>query len=724
MAGWVRVGAVWSALAVGLSAQTLPEQAVELPAFSVNADDDADETFDTTGMGAGDAEMNDPVFANELTAVDYDLEEALESDTAAELTNLGTPSPADAVAGEQRLNLRGFPTPVLRNGFIQMGILETLNVDRTIVIQGPLVPVLGRAAPGGIQNFLTARPSARARNRVDVSTASDGRTRLRWEMTGAVQPKKLWQRWAVDWQRRVGDEAFMREEDLAVSGSLTWKHSRAASSMVSVDYRRYDGHPTAGIPEYKETALGKTIAPYRPLADFNVNGPEAGVTRETLLVALQFDRQVNRAIALRVAAEGWTRSIEQERFTASQYVLETGRMAGIREPRHGTQEQEAVAAHAEVTGRFRTGKIDHKLLGFAGVTWGDYRRDDRALSVAERDALPETVRSFDPFRPDFTYPAFDPERYSRVITARTQAARYSTLELGDRISPDQGRTVVTAGLRYDEVDLHIRDGRPAAVFPRVEDRTAQLSYHAGVNYQLVRNRALLFATTSTAFDPTTPVDSRTGQIQKNETTLGYEAGLRGRVAAKRLDYTVSGFLLYNRDIARRNPLYDDPILDVNQTQPQLVAAGEERFAGWRADGRYRFSDRLYLAVRGVRMDAITTKSPALGSEVGQQVARLPRETATVQMRYGPAKGAAGFNASAGLSYIGDYVANYEDSRHAYLAYPDYTLLSLGAGYSWKIGERQASVGVSLRNVLDRDLLASNARTNAGRSVGVSARMMF
>ena len=40
-----------------------------------------------------------------------------------------------AAAGEDRLNLRGFPTPTLRNGFIQIGILETLNVGKTVVIQ-------------------------------------------------------------------------------------------------------------------------------------------------------------------------------------------------------------------------------------------------------------------------------------------------------------------------------------------------------------------------------------------------------------------------------------------------------------------------------------------------------------------------------------------------------------------------------------------------------------
>lgn len=699
------------------------EKTVSLPKFEVSEHRD-DEEFDSTGMGSVEEDMRSTPFSNELTAVDFEMEENLGGDTTAELTAIGTPSPSASAAGEGRLNLRGFPTPVLRNSFIQMGILETLNVDKTIIIQGPLVPVLGRAAPGGIQNFLTTRPSARGKNRIEASASTDNRQRVGVESTGVLRPKKIWHRWAVDWQHRSGPERFVDENEVSVSGSMTMKHSRAASSMLSVDYRRYAGHPSSGIPEYKTVAGQKVTGPYLPLADFNTNGPDAGVVRETFILGAQFEGQLSRALALRASAEGWTRAIDQQRFTSSQYLLATGLFEGTREPRHIAQRQQAVAAHVELTGRFRTAGIEHKLLTFAGVTWGNYDRDDRALSIADRNALPESVRRFDPYNPDFSFPAFDPVLYSRILTDRTETARYSSLEVSDRMAFSQGRTVVSTGVRYDEVGLIVHDERPGALFPRTQDRTAQISYHAGVNYQLVRNRVLMFATTSTAFDPTTPVDSRTGRIQDNETTLGYEAGVKGRAMDRRLDYTSSVFLLFNRNISRRNPLYDDPVFDASQTQPQLVAAGEERFGGVRADLRYRFSETVSLAARAVRMDAITTKSPSLGLEVGRQVSRLPRDTATLQLRYSPAKGASGFSGGVALTYIGGYVTNYEDAKHAFLEYPGYALLTLQTGYSWKMKQRQLNVSLALRNALDRDLLASNARVGAGRQLGVSTRMTF
>lgn len=717
------LGAVLGLPGRAQTTQPTDDKTLELPKFEVN-EFQGDEMFDQTGMGAVDEELRSAPFSNDLITVDLDQEEGLGADLSVELSAISTSSPADNLAGEERLNLRGFPRPVLRNGFIQQGIPETLNINKTIMIQGPLVPVLGRAAPGGIQDFITTRPSARDRNKLESSLSSDERLRFGWETTGVLKKNRLWQRWALDWQRKLGPEEFVRSEDLNLNGALTVKHSRAASSLVSLDYRRMQAFVTPGIPEYKNTAAEKIIGPYRPLASFNGNGPDAGIFRESVVLGAQFESQVSRQLALRLGAEAWARTIDQDRFTATQYVLDTGLFRGIREPRHGEQRQQAVAAHAELTARFRTGKIEHKLLTHAGVTWGEYGREDRALTIADRNALPLSVRQFDPFAPDYYSPVYSPELFSRVITDRVEHARYTTAEISDRVAIARGRTVLTGGLRYDAVDLAVDDRKAGAAMPNTPGRAGHLSYHAGINHQWIPSRVLLFATVSTAFDPSTRVDARTGRIQDNETTLGYEAGVKGRARAGQLDYSSSAYLLYNQHISRRNPLYDDPVFDAAQTQPQLVAAGEERITGLRAELRYKLGPTLSLSLRGIHMVALTTKSPSLGSEVGRQITRLPKDTGTVQLRYAPAKSLPGFNCGASVSYLSSYVANYEDSQHAYLDYPGYAVVSLNAGYSWKIGSRQVSLGASVRNALDRDLLASNDRVGAGREWGLSTRVMF
>lgn len=717
----VLAGLLLAGRSVRAQVASVDDKLLQLPKFEVK--DNADDLYDRTGMGAVEEELRSAPFSNDLISVDLDQEEGLGGDLAAELSAVATSSPAESLAGEERLNLRGFPTPVLRNGFIQQGIPETLNINRTIVIQGPLVPVLGRAAPGGIQDFITTRPSAKDRNRVEASASTENRQRVVWESTGAVLKNKLWQRWAVDWQRKLGPEAFARTSDLNLNGALTLKHSRASSSLVSLDYRRLLARVTPGIPEYLESAGGKVIGPYRPLAYFNGNGPDAAIFRQSLVLGAQYESQLNRTFALRAGAEAWWREIDQDRFTVTQYVLATGFFRGIREPRHGEQRQHALAGHAELTARFRTGHVEHKLLAHGGVTWGEYGRADRALTIADRNALPLSVRQFDPFAPDYYAPAYSPELFSRIINDRREFARYTAAELSDRLAFARGRTVVTTGLRYDAVDLVVDDRKPGVAMPRTEGSAGELTYHTGVNYQWIPSRALLFATISSAFDPSTRVDARTGRIQDNETTLGYEAGIKGRAWAGALDYSSSAYLLFNQNISRRNPLYDDPVADANQTQPQLVAAGEERIAGLRAELRYKLAATLSLALRGVHMRAITTKSPALGPEVGNPITRLPADTGTVQVRYTPA-GGIGFSWNANVTYVGSFVANYEEAQHAYLDYPGYGLVHLNAGYAWKIGVRQVSLGVSLRNALDRDLLVSHDRVGAGREWGVSTRVLF
>jgi len=715
-------------LAAGLHvpAQTTPagpDPTLKLEVLKVQADEE-DENFDPTGMGSVEEQLRDEPFANDLIQVaDYVVAgDGLEIN--AELAAVAETSPADRIAGEDRLNLRGFPTPALRNSFIQIGIPETLNTSQTLIIQGPLVSVLGRAAPGGIQNFMTSRPRNKEQINFNTSFSSLNRQRAAFEYTSPVIKKKSWQRLALEWQRRVGPEQFSLEDTRSAYAALTWRHSRTASTLLSLDFRQINGQVSPGIPEYRVDSAHLIAGPYLPLAWFNANGPDAGVRRRSAAAGLQFDGQPAKNLAVRASLEGWWRTVEQDRFTHSVLNLATGAFEGIREPRHLEQPQEAVAAQLEATLRFKAAGAEHKLMGSASHTWGRYTREERALTRAERDALPADVRRFDPLAPNYYRPAFNEVVYGQVLTDRDERARYTSVEASDRLAWMRGRLVATAGLRYDAVNLTVEDRKPGAKIPLTRDHTAQLSYHGGVNHQLVRNRLLAFANTSTAFDPSTPVDARTGRIQKNEITLGYEAGLRGRARAGRLDYSLSGFLLYNRNIARRNPLYNDPVADANQTQSQLVAAGEERFSGGRVDLKWAVTPAVNFTLKGVFTRAITTASPDLPQEAGRPITRLPSYTISANLRHQPQGKTGGYIWGAGWQYLDGYVANYADPRRDFLQYPGYGLCSLNAGYQWRRAGRQFQVETAMRNTFDRELLTSQARVGAGREFTFSARLVY
>ena len=77
--------------------------------------------------------------------------------------------------------------------------------------------------------------------------------------------------------------------------------------------------------------------------------------------------------------------------------------------------------------------------------------------------------------------------------------------------------------------------------------------------------------------PSTHVESRTGEIQDNAATDGFDLGFRPHFLERRLTAGAMVFAYNNSDIVRRNPLYNDPVADADHTQPQLVTSGEEEF---------------------------------------------------------------------------------------------------------------------------------------------------
>ncbi|HEY1107324.1 MAG TPA: hypothetical protein VGE76_01790, partial [Opitutaceae bacterium] len=310
-----------------------PGDAVQLESVQVVGTNE-DLGIDATGMGSYEYQLRDVPFSNDIISSTAFDDDPLGVEINNELQQVASPSPVDMATGDTRLALRGFPAPLLRNGFVTMGASDMLNTSRTIAIQGALVPVLGRAAPGGIQDFITWRPRAATARRFDYSLSSLNREAAAIELNGPAVPKKAWHRIAVDWSRKTGPEEYSANDTRNVSGSLTWKHSPAASTLFAVDFQQVRASAAPAIPEYRPATGRKIVGPYLPLAGFHGFGPDAGVRRRTTAAMVLFDGQPHKKIALRAGLEAWWRTVDQDRFTTSLYNVAMGRFEGTREPRH------------------------------------------------------------------------------------------------------------------------------------------------------------------------------------------------------------------------------------------------------------------------------------------------------------------------------------------------------------------------------------------------------
>jgi iron complex outermembrane receptor protein len=263
--------------AVHARAEDAEHQApVQLSEVEVRVDRDGD-GFDATGMGSHEQQLLDAPFTNDLVLLEAVDDPVLDD----QLQQIANPSPVDLATGDARINLRGFPTPILRNGFVTMGANDMLNTGRTVVIQGALVPVMGRAAPGGIQDFWTNRPRTSPGRRFDYSRSSLHNQSAGAEFVGVTVPKMAWHRVALNWNRRTGPEQFSATETRTAHGSVSWRHTKTSSTLWAFDYQQVHANVSQGVPEYRLAPGAKIIGPYRPLAAFNAFGPDAGVRRRT-----------------------------------------------------------------------------------------------------------------------------------------------------------------------------------------------------------------------------------------------------------------------------------------------------------------------------------------------------------------------------------------------------------------------------------------------------------
>lgn len=704
-----------------LGSAVAKDSPIELSAFKVD-DKNEDPDYDPTGMDGPEIEMGEPPFSNDFLSGEPS-DTALSADLNIELALASGASPADIAAGISRVALRGFPTPKLRNGFTQVGIPEVLNIGSSETIQGPTVSVTGKSAPGGIQNFVTARPRGRRYNRIDTGFSTRGQRRTGFESTGVINPKHAWHRVAFAYTERFGPEKYSFNRSYTVNGAVIWRINRAFSTMFQVDYDERIGNYFPGVPEYRPTATAKVVGPWRPLAGFNAYGPNAGLRKRVASASFQVEGQLGRHYSVRGAIQGFMRELDQDSWTQGQYVLDLRKFGGIREPIHTEQPFRSLASEAEITGRYALAKSDHKVTFSVENAHTNFHRAQSALPTALRTVLlPADVRTFDPAAPNYFRPVFTPATYSRLITDRIDVVDYTSIVLSERLALAKGRLVMSAGVRQDFVTVDVNDRRPgiAPILARVHDKTREFTRHLGGNYILIKGRVLVFANTSTAFEPSTRVDERTGRVQGNETTLGYEGGAKLLFFDRRLTSTIFVYDYRNQNISRRNPLYNDPILDAAQTQPQLVAAGEERFTGTAVEVQATPLPRLTLSARITGTRAVTTRSPDLPEELTRPLSRFPQLSWALSQRYAFGEGKLkGLSVAATTTFISSFVASYENASRQYLEYPGYTLVTLSSGYGWSRGKISHSVGFSVRNAFNRNLLTVLGRTDSGREYNVS-----
>src|SRR5205085_1858122 len=131
------------------------DEAVALSEFTVseNTDDSYVASESITGT-----RVRTPI--KDLTfTVNVVTSEFLQDFAYFEINDLGyTSSVNNFDNGGGNVNIRGYgATSLLRNGFLRLGLVDRVNVDRIEVIKGPSAAIYGMTTPAGMVNIITRR---------------------------------------------------------------------------------------------------------------------------------------------------------------------------------------------------------------------------------------------------------------------------------------------------------------------------------------------------------------------------------------------------------------------------------------------------------------------------------------------------------------------------------------------------------------------------------------
>src|SRR4051794_23207612 len=158
-----------------LPRQSVAEETVRLSEFNVTGN--SDESYIASESITG-TRVRTPI--KDLTfTVNVITSEFLQDFAYFEINDLGyTSSVNNFDNGGGNVNIRGYgATSYLRNGFLRLGLVDRVNIDRIEVIKGPAAAIYGMTTPAGMVNIITKHPKEKPAQSFSIAAGSYQTTR-------------------------------------------------------------------------------------------------------------------------------------------------------------------------------------------------------------------------------------------------------------------------------------------------------------------------------------------------------------------------------------------------------------------------------------------------------------------------------------------------------------------------------------------------------------------
>lgn len=581
---------------------------------------------------------------------------------------------------------------------------DPFGLQQIEVLKGPSSVLYGQAAPGGMVNIVSKRPTATPHGELLVQ--GQGYTDLgNWSgrvaadlsgpLTGGGELAGRIVALADTGGSQVDDVDNSR---FYVSPSITWAPDVDTSWTLLGQYQRDEGGSTFQFLPATGTYV-ETNGDYIE-NDENIGEPDWNrFDRDQLLIASLFEHSFNDTLTLRnnmryTQIDTLFRATVLSGDTITDCSVTTlgsecidGQTVGRRAVQ-GQGESEGFAVDTQLEARLDTGGISHILLGgidYFDTEWDHYRD---LVSQPGAPAPGQVLPLWDIFNPvprgsDDYLENMAPQVYGSATSEQTG------IYLQDQIAI--GNLRVSIGGRYDWA----RDSSTNLLTDATFDTEADdFTWRAGVVYLFDNGLAPYFSYSESflpqVVDPSLTLD---GVLFEPTTGEQFEAGIRYQ--SGRNIYLTAGVF----EITQQNVATSDPGGTLCGRRVCQVQAGEARIRGFEAEGRASLASGTTLIASFSHLDSEITESndPIVGNKMQQVPNVLASLFVDQRIETGPL---AGLGFGAGARYTG---TSYGDTNNLF-EMDDYTLFDVLLRYDLGVANpamEGVSFSLNARNIADK-----------------------
>jgi iron complex outermembrane receptor protein len=623
--------------------------------------------------------------------------------------------------------LRGYgATFTLRNGFYRLGLNDRVNIDRVEVIKGPNAAIYGSTSPAGLINYVSAVPKFRSFENFTLTTGSNDFYRGELSVNtplGSVAGIRFAQLLNASASNVDSPTTYGATRNRLVDYSLLAKFRDDSTLTFEVEWsKKKEVTSTSQIP-FEYNIKSKVYSPVqrKDLAYFSQGGPDSTQNRELTSFYLTYDKRWNEIFSTHAGGYAYGRhAFNFNNSSTDQFDPSTGKFNRSTNVVVDPLNEDGGGLQVDTLADYKlfNGKLQNKTLLTVDVSQNWRYREQRGVNTKLW-----TINTPSLVNPDYTLP---PRWAFNVITRRDKVRwdvhgfllRQQTVAL-------DGKLIGFASLRRDEVTYNFnfgnqysRNGGGLATPGQVAHYTDRAwSPNFGANYKLTRNISV-YASHSQSFSPQGQVAKLGDPHLENETSVGWDYGIKASYLEDRLIFTLGGYYI-DRFGVKTTRL--DPVTGLNET----VAAGTQVAKGIEFEGSWRVSSQLMLQASYSHVDAKIVYNGNAVTDIGQVPTALPVDQGSFLWKYSFAQSfLKGLSWNTSIVYSGvafpNSTAALNDVRR-YINAPSYAIVNTGLAYTWKQQEHHLghTVRLSAKNLFDREYETSKGNLGDARGIFIA-----